>query len=66
MSTVDAVLTEVREVGPATAAAIADSAGLSERAVRRALVRLEEQGLVETEIYQRRARVFIATEGEQR
>jgi predicted ArsR family transcriptional regulator len=62
MSTVDAVLTEVREVGPATAAAIADSAGLSERAVRRALERLEEQGLVETEIYQRRARVFMATE----
>jgi DNA-binding transcriptional ArsR family regulator len=66
MSSFDEVFAEVREIGPATVAEIVTGIGLSERAVRRALRRLEDAGLVESDNYQLRARVYLATAEEKR
>jgi predicted ArsR family transcriptional regulator len=56
------VLDEVREVGPATAKDIALNTGLKEPTVRRHLAELEAAGFVESDSYQRRARVFMPVE----
>lgn len=56
---VGVVLAEVRDMGPVSAADIAIQVGLSESSVRRHLAYLEETGLVESDDYQRRARVFL-------
>jgi DNA-binding transcriptional ArsR family regulator len=53
------VLAEVRDMGPITAAAIAEATGLSQSTVRRHLAELESSGLVESDDYQRRARVYL-------
>lgn len=53
------VLAEVRDVGPVTVAEIAAGTGIAERDVRRHLARLEDTGYVESENYQRRARVWM-------
>jgi predicted ArsR family transcriptional regulator len=55
------VLAEVRDMGPVTAGAIARATGLSESTVRRHLIELETSQLVESDRYQRRARVYLAT-----
>lgn len=55
------VLAEVRDMAPVTAAQIAEGTGLSERSVRRSLDTLESTGYVESEAYQRRSRVWMAT-----
>jgi hypothetical protein len=55
------VLTEVREVN-GTAKQIAENIGLPESTVRSALKRLEAEGLVWSDNYQRRARVYGADE----
>jgi DNA-binding transcriptional ArsR family regulator len=62
LNPVGAVLAEVRDMGPVTAARIADGTGLSISTVRRALALLEDTGYVESENYQRRAHVWIATD----
>jgi predicted ArsR family transcriptional regulator len=59
---VGVVLAEVRDMGPVTAAQIAHETGLSESTVRRTLSTLEETGHVESDDYQRRGRVWLATE----
>lgn len=56
---VGVVLAEVRDMGPVSAAQIAEGTGLSERSVRRALATLEETGHVEADSYQRRGRVWM-------
>lgn len=53
------VLAEVRDMGPVTAADVARETGISVRDVRRHLAYLEEAGLVESDNYQRRARVWM-------
>lgn len=53
------VLAEVRDMGPVSARQIADGTGIGESAVRRHLAALEESGLVESDDYQRRARVWL-------
>lgn len=58
----DVVLAEVREMGPVSAAQIAEGTGLSESTVRRALSTLEKSGQVEAEDYQRRGRVWLEAE----
>jgi DNA-binding IclR family transcriptional regulator len=62
MSTVDEVLAEVQEVGPVTVADIVRGIGAPETNVRRALARLESDGLVSSSDYQLRAKVYIASE----
>lgn len=56
------VLAEVRDMGPTTAREIATETGLSESTVRRVLRHLEQTGLVESDNYQRRSHVWMATE----
>lgn len=56
------VLAEVRDMGPVTAGAVARAVGLSESTVRRHLARLESAQLVESDNYQRRARVYLPVE----
>lgn len=53
------VLVEVREMAPATVAEIAKGTGLSQSTVRRHLAELESEGLVESDNYQRRSRVYF-------
>lgn len=55
----DVVLAEVREMFPTTVREIVEQTGLAESTVRRALVCLKDQGLVESENYQRDARVWM-------
>lgn len=55
------VLAEVRDMGPVTVREIATGAGLPEWRVRAALGELKEAGLVESEGYQRRAHVWMAS-----
>jgi DNA-binding IclR family transcriptional regulator len=55
------ILAEVREMGPVSTAQIAEGTGLSESTVRRALLELKETGYVESDSYQRRGRVWMAT-----
>lgn len=62
-STVGLVLAEVRDCAPVTVTQVASGVGLPESTVRRALTKLEEAGLIESSSYQRRARVFLPTEG---
>jgi predicted ArsR family transcriptional regulator len=65
--TIEAVLGEVREMGPVTAAEIAESTGLSETSVRGALKRLEQFGAVASDAYypparhSRKGRTYMAT-----
>lgn len=56
------VLAEIREMGPVTVADIASGVGLSQTIVRRHLATLEKAGLVESDNYQRRARIYLAAE----
>lgn len=56
---VGVVLAEVRDMGPVTVAEIAAATGLSASTVRRHLADLESSGLVESDNYQRRARVYL-------
>jgi predicted ArsR family transcriptional regulator len=56
---IGAVLAEVRDMGPVTVAEIAAQTGVSESSVRRHLAELESSGLIESDDYQRRARVFM-------
>lgn len=58
-SWLDAVLTEIREAAPVTAAEIARETGIPERNVRRLLAELEETGHIESETYQLPARVWL-------
>jgi Mn-dependent DtxR family transcriptional regulator len=60
----DIVLTEVREMGPITVAQIATGTDVSAPMVRVALHRLQEAGLVESDDYQRRESVWLATDVE--
>jgi DNA-binding IclR family transcriptional regulator len=53
------VLAEVRDMAPVTAAEIAEATGLSKSTVRRHLAELESSGLVESDNYQRRSRVYL-------
>lgn len=53
------VLAEVRDMAPVTVADIAVGTGLSKSTVRRYLAELESCGLVESDDYQRRARVYL-------
>jgi DNA-binding IclR family transcriptional regulator len=53
------VLAEVRDMGPATVRAIAAGTGYSASTVRRYLGQLREAGLVESDDYQRRSRVWM-------
>jgi predicted ArsR family transcriptional regulator len=46
-------------MGPVTVAEIAAQTGVSESSVRRHLAELESSGLIESDDYQRRARVFM-------
>jgi DNA-binding IclR family transcriptional regulator len=55
----DVLLDEVREMAPVTAGELARGTGMSERNVRRLLAELEQAGLVESDDYQRRARVWM-------
>jgi DNA-binding GntR family transcriptional regulator len=58
----EVVLAEVREMCPVTIADIVAGTGLAITTVRRALARLERDGLVEHSSYQRRARVYMAVD----
>lgn len=58
----DIVLAEVREMGPVTVAQIASGIDFSAPIVRVALNRLKEAGLVESDDYQRRESVWLATD----
>ena len=60
--TVDVVFAEVREMVPATVAEIVSGTGLAESTVRRALEQLETAGMVESDSYSRRARVWTPCE----
>jgi len=53
------VLAEVRDMAPVTVRAIAEATGLSGSTVRRHLATLESTGLVDSDDYQRRARVYL-------
>lgn len=54
------VLAEVRDMAPVTVAQIVAGTGLPESTVRRRLAELEATGYVESDDYQRRARVYVA------
>jgi predicted ArsR family transcriptional regulator len=60
----DVVLAEVREMGPVTVAEIARGTGVSEPMIRIALHRLQEAGLVESDNYQKKAAVWLASDVE--
>lgn len=59
----ETVLDEVRDAGPLTVKQIAENIGFPESNVRRALRRLEKEGLIWSDNYQLRARVYGAEEG---
>lgn len=52
----ETVLAEVREIGPVTVKQLVESTGFPESNVRRALHRLEKEGHVVSDNYQRRGR----------
>lgn len=62
LNDVDPVLAEVRDMGPTTVVEIVSGTGLSASTVRRKLYLLEAAGLVESDDYQRRARVYMGTD----
>lgn len=53
------VLAEVRDLGPVSVADIVLNTDIPERTVRRCLADLERTELVESDNYQRRARVWL-------
>lgn len=61
-SVIGMVLAEVRDMGPTTVLEVAANCGISEATARRKLAALEGLGLVESENYQRRARVYMTPE----
>lgn len=61
---VGVVLAEVRDCGPVTVLEVAKGVGVSLTTARRVLNYLEETGLVESDNYQRRARVFMPAQKE--
>ena len=60
----DMVLEEVREMGPVTAVQVAGGLGLKENTARAALQSLEKAGLLVSDNYQLKARVWLAMEGD--
>lgn len=59
VETLNEVLAEVREMQPVTAMDVATGISVCEDTVRRALRQLEADGLVESDDYQQRSRVWM-------
>lgn len=64
MSASSEVLDELREAGPLTVRQVAENIGMPAATVHRALKGLQVDGLVVSDNYQLKARVFLAVERE--
>lgn len=60
----DAILDEIREMGPISAPDIATNLGIPVDAARRVVYRLAAEGVLDSDDYQQRARVCWLAEGD--